>query len=122
MSRSPTTSPQRTAPIACSLDAGGLRTQEQRWGRLIRRAGNGRAATVDGVTLTFDRHPHPDAGPDVDVDVDVERELRELVAVETTCCAWARWEVQAEGGGLIMHASAPGAGVAVLQSMFLRDV
>jgi hypothetical protein len=110
MSRSPTTGPQRTAPIACSLDASGLRTQEQRWSRLLRRAGNDRAAAADGVTLTFRADP------------DVERELCELVAVETTCCSWARWEVRADSdGGLVMHASAPADGVAVLHAMFLRD-
>jgi hypothetical protein len=101
------TDPHRTAPIACSLDAGGLRTQEQRWAELMRGAGIDRAATAEGVTLTF----RADAG--------VERELRELVSVENECCAWAGWEVQAEGDGmLVMRASAAANGVAVLQSMF----
>jgi hypothetical protein len=101
------TEAQRTAPIACSLDAGGLRTQEQRWIELVRRAGLDRAATPDGVTLTFR------------ADEAVERELRELVAVENDCCAWARWEVS--GGAdrtLVVRASAAADGVAVLQSMF----
>jgi hypothetical protein len=108
VSRIPGTDPPRpTTPIACSLDAGGLRTQERRWAELLRGAGLDRAATVEGVALTFRASP------------DVERELRELVAVENECCAWAQWEVRPEGdGGLVMQASAGGDGVAVLQSMF----
>jgi hypothetical protein len=103
--------PTTTAPIACSLGAGGLRTQEQRWAALARGAGIGRAAIADGVTLTFRRHEG------------VERELRGLVAVENECCAWARWDVRADGdGGLLMHACATGDGVAALQSMFPRGV
>ena len=110
MSRRPATDPHRTAPIACSLDAGGLRTQEQRWVGLAARAGIDRAATADGVMLTFRR------------DDDVEQELRELVAIENECCAWARWEVSLAdgGGGVVMRASATGTGPAVLQSMFPR--
>jgi hypothetical protein len=105
----PTTDPQRTAPIACSLDAGGLRAQGRRWEALVARAGIDRAATADGVALTFR------------ADDDVEHQLRELVAVESQCCAWARWEVRAAGHGeLVMRARADGDGVATLQSMFLR--
>jgi hypothetical protein len=97
------------SPVACSLDAGDLRTQEQRWAGLARAAGIDRAATVDGVTLTFRADPQ------------VERELRELVAIENECCAWARWEVRAEGDrGFVMQASADGDGAATLRSMFLR--
>jgi hypothetical protein len=107
----PTTDPQRTAPIACSLDAGGLESQEQRWAALIGGAAIERAATANGITLTF----RADAG--------VERELRELVAVENQCCSWARWEVYADRHGeLVLRARAGGAGIATLQSMFLRGV
>ena len=56
-------------------------------------------------------------------DAGVEHELRELVAIENQCCAWARWEVQAVGHGeLVMRARASGDGVATLQSMFRRGV
>jgi len=98
-------------PVACSLDPADLRGRERRWAALVDAAGTGRAATTDGVALTFRGGPQ------------AERELRELVAVERECCAWARWEVRADGdGGLVMHASTTGDGVAVLQSMFLRQV
>jgi hypothetical protein len=111
MSRLPGTEQERTAPVVCSLDASSLRTQEQRWAALMRGAGTGRATSADGVTLTFRAEP------------DVERELRELVAAENECCAWARWEVRAlRDGGLVMHAGATGDGVAVLQSMFPSGV
>jgi hypothetical protein len=117
VSPTPGSEPQRTAaaPIACSLDAGGLEDQEQRWEALVRRAGIDRAATADGVALTFR------------ADDSVEHELRELVAVENQCCSWARWELHAVGDGdgdsaLVMRARASGDGVATLQSMFLRGV
>jgi hypothetical protein len=101
-------------PVACSLDGGGLHSQEQRWRALVRRAGVDRAATADGVALTF----RADDG--------VEHELRELVAVENVCCSWARWELHAVGDGdgdtaLVMRARAGGDGATTLQSMFLRD-
>jgi hypothetical protein len=109
----PQSDPQLGAPIACSLDVGGLRTQEQRWRELVSAAGLDRAATADGVTLTFR------------ADLEVERQLRELVAVESQCCAWAQWEVRSDGdgkgegdGALVMQARAAGEGVATLQSMF----
>ncbi len=105
MSPRPSSKPQPTAPIACSLEAEGLRTQAQRWAELVRHAGTGRADTSDGVTVTFRADPG------------VERELRALVAIESECCAWACWEVRADGG-LTMSAGATGDGVAVLQSMF----
>ena len=116
MSPMPGADPPPTAPssIACSLDAGGLERQEQRWEGLVRRAGIDRAATADGVALTF----RADDG--------VVHELRELVAAENECCSWARWELHAGGDGkgdtaLVMRARAGGDGVATLQSMFLRD-
>jgi hypothetical protein len=114
----PGSDPQQTfvaASVACSLDAGGLRTQEQRWTQLMSNAGTGRTATATGVALTFRAEPL------------VERQLRELVAVENNCCAWAHWEVEAGGkadrdraGELVMHARTIGNGIAVLQSMFLH--
>jgi hypothetical protein len=114
VSTTPSSDPQRTSAtvsIACSLTAGGLRTQAQRWVELVRAAGIDRAATADGVRLTFRADPA------------VERELRELVAVENECCAWARWEVRADGeGALVMQARAADDGVDTLQSMFLRVV
>jgi hypothetical protein len=117
MNAMPGDDPQRAAPepVACSLDAEGLHSQEQRWRVLVRRAGIDRAATADGVALTFR------AGEGV------EHELRELVAVENVCCSWARWELHAVADGdgdtaLVMRARASGDGVTTLQSTFLRDV
>jgi hypothetical protein len=99
--------PTAAAPIACSLEANGLRTQEQRWTAIVRDAGIDRTATAYGITLTFR------------ADTQVERELRNLVAIENECCAWARWEVRTDDDGwLAMQASATRDGVATLQAMF----
>lgn len=101
--------PDIPSPVACSLGAGDLRSQAQRWVELVRRAGLDQHATRDGVTLSFKADPR------------VERELRELVTIETACCAWARWELHVNGDHqLVMRAYASEDGVAVLQSMFRR--
>jgi hypothetical protein len=107
MSRLPGTDPPPIAPIACSLDTGTLRTQEQRWTELVRDAGIDRAPTAGGVTLTFRADPA------------VERELRDLVATENQCCAWARWELRTDDNGrLQMQARAGDGGAATLREMF----
>ena len=102
--------PHELPVIACTLGSGELAEREQRWAALVRTAGSGRRAMADGVELRFR------------ADAQVEHELRELVAGERECCAWARWELEHEhGGGLVMHAHATERGIATLQSMFLRD-
>jgi len=48
----------------------------------------------------------------------VERELRDLVSVESNCCAWARWEVDRADGELVMRVSSTPEGAAALHAMF----
>ena len=97
---------QDPAPrIACDLGRAEARTQEERWLRLGADAGLGRAETADGLEIRFRDEPA------------VERELRDLVSVESSCCSWARWEVLLAGGELVLRVSSTPEGAAVLHEM-----
>lgn len=92
--------------IACALSADQFGAQAERWVRLGRDAGLGRAETEDGVSIRFRDEPA------------VERELRALVAVESACCGWARWDVRRAGGELVLQVHAGTEGAAALRAMF----
>ena len=92
--------------IACELGGGQAGAQEQRWMRLGRDAGLGRTETADGLRIRFRDEPG------------VERELRALVAVESSCCAWARWQVDRAGGELVLQVSSTPEVAAALHAMF----
>jgi hypothetical protein len=92
--------------IACGLNGDDKAGQAERWLRLGRQAGRGRVETEDGLLLRFRDLP------------EVERELRALIAVESECCAWARWEVRRDGGDLVMRARSTPEGAVALHEMF----
>jgi hypothetical protein len=100
------TGPDAETGIACTLGTEGAATQGERWLRLGREAGLGRTQTADGLEIRFRGEPA------------VERELRALVAVESGCCGWARWEVRPAGGELVMRVSSTPEGAAALHTMF----
>jgi hypothetical protein len=93
-------------PVACSLTAAGLAAQAGRWERLAARAMTERTETAHGLRIGFRAEPG------------AERELRALVAVETECCPWATWTVEASAGQIILDVRAAGEGVAALHAMF----
>jgi MerR family transcriptional regulator, copper efflux regulator len=95
-----------SAPVACSLTTEGLAEQAGRWVRLAARAMTGHTTTTDGLRLGF----RPEPG--------IEEELRALAAVETQCCPWATWTVQASATQLVLEVRAAGDGVTVLHGMF----
>ncbi len=95
-----------SVPVACSLTMEGLAKQAGHWARLAARAMTGRALTADGLRLGF----RPEPG--------IEEELRALAAVETQCCPWATWTVQASATQLVLDVRAAGDGVTVLHGMF----
>jgi len=92
--------------IACDLSVADAATQEQRWLRLGRDAALGRTETPDGLEFRFRGG------------AEVERELRDLIAVESDCCAWAQWEVRHAGGELVMRVTSTPEGAAALHAMF----
>src|SRR5262245_19248080 len=92
--------------IACTLGSNDLRTQSERRTKLIAGAGTRRAITETGLRLHFRRDPA------------AERELRELVAVEAECCAWATWTVEADTNELVLEIRSTGHGVSVVHGLF----
>lgn len=100
------TTPGLAPDIACTLGQERLTGQADRWRHLVQAAGLGNAETADGLELSFRAEPA------------VERELRDLVAVERACCAWARWEVRRADDALVLHVSSTPDGAAALHAMF----
>jgi hypothetical protein len=92
--------------IACELSGDKASSQAQRWMRLGRNAGLRRVETEDGLRIRFRDEPA------------VEQELRALVAVESSCCPWARWEVRRAGGELVLDVISTPEGAAALHAMF----
>ena len=102
----PTDDTTASTSVACSLTTEGLAEQAGRWARLAARALTARALTADGLRLDF----RPEPG--------IKEELRALVAVETQCCPWATWTVQASATQLTLDVRATGDGVTALHGMF----
>lgn len=94
----------KNTPVACTLTAGDLAAQRRRWEQLMARALTGRAETADGLRLSF----RPEA----------EDELRDLVAVETGCCAWAAWTVEPTAGAVVLDVRSAAEGIATVHAMF----
>ena len=82
--------------ITCTVSGRELARQRERGQAL----GYRRRLTADGLRLTFDRFD--------------EAELRELVALENECCAWAEWTV--DGEAVVVRST--GYGVETLHGMF----
>jgi len=102
----PTDGTTASTPVACSLTTEGLAEQAGRWARLAARALTAHTKTADGLRLDF----RPEPG--------IEGELRALVAVETRCCPWATWTVEASATQLALDVRATGDGVTALHGMF----
>ena len=102
----PVPGPDAVPVVACGLGGEQAGTQAERWMRLGRHAGLGRVEAEDGLRIRFRDEPG------------VEEELQALVAVESNCCAWARWEVHRADGELVMHVSSGPEGASALHSMF----
>ncbi len=92
--------------IVCGLGQEKAATQAERWLRLWREAALGRAGTAHGLEIRFRDEPA------------IERELRDLVSVESRCCAWARWAVRRDGGELVLQVNSTPGGAAALRAMF----
>jgi hypothetical protein len=99
------TAPDLAPDIVCDLGEDKAATQTERWLRLGRQAGLGRAETADGLEVRF----RDEAA--------VEQELRDLVSVEGKCCAWAQWEVHRADGELVMRVTSTPKGAAALHAM-----
>jgi len=93
--------------VACTLGAGDRAWRAARWEALTGRALRRVSRTGRGLRLDFD------AGPGVG------DELRALAALETECCAFARWSVSAAGRQLTLEVSGDSEeAVAAAQALF----
>jgi len=101
-----TDEPGGTVPVACTITPAGLAAQAGRWQRLLARAMTERAETADGLRVSF----RPDPG--------AEEELRSLVVVESECCRWAAWTVQASARTIELDVRSTGVGITTLHEMF----
>lgn len=93
-------------PVACTLSRASLAEQAERWHRLLARAMTSRTETEHGLRVCFRAEPG------------AEEELRSLAAVETECCRWADWAVQAREAQLVLEVRSTGTGIGTLHDMF----
>jgi hypothetical protein len=93
-------------PIACTLGLANLATVARRWRALREEAGLARNETATGLRLDFEASET------------VAAELRELVAIEGECCAWADWRVERAGAELHVHVTSAGDGIEAARGMF----
>jgi hypothetical protein len=95
-----------TKPVACTLTSADLGRRRERWRELGARALLERVETDRGLRISY--RPDPD----------VEEELHALVAVESECCSWADWRVEAGEGRVALVVDSAGEGIAALHAMF----
>ena len=92
--------------VACTLGKAGLETQARGWRALRERAQVRQIKTPDGKRVCF----RADDG--------VVDELADLVAVESRCCTWAKWEVEPRKREVVLHVTSTAHGVDTIHRMF----
>ena len=82
-------------PIACTLGAAEYKDRTAELAALAERALRSREQTPDGERLVFaDR-------------ADVERDLRSMIAAESSCCAFLRMDLARRDEGLVLDIAGP---------------
>jgi hypothetical protein len=82
-------------PIACTLSPGQYKERTGELAALAARALRVREPTPDGERLVF-----------ADGE-DIERELRAVIAAESSCCAFLRMNLQRADEGLVLYIAGP---------------
>lgn len=100
-----TTTPNE-APIACTLSPGQYKDRTGELAALGARALRARERTTDGERLTFTDTP------------EIERELRAVIAAESSCCAFLRMELHRTGDGLVLDIAGPQDARPVIAELF----
>jgi hypothetical protein len=88
-----TTGTDRT--IACTLTSGEYRSRTSALASLAARALRSREQTPDGERLIFTDSR------------ETERELRAVIAAESSCCAFLRLDLQRADDGLVLDIAGP---------------
>jgi hypothetical protein len=96
-----------SVPVACTLGPGDMGRRAARWQALARHSLLHAARTDRGLRLVFR------AGPEA------AGELRELVALERDCCAFAVWSLDESGSEFTLDVTGDGdQAVGAVQSLF----
>ena len=93
-------------PIACTLTPGAYQGRTAELSGLAGRAWRSREQTAEGERLVFADSP------------DVERELRAVIAAESSCCAFLRMELQRGDDGLVLDIAGPQDARPVIAELF----
>ena len=93
-------------PIACTLTPGQYQDRTGELAGLAARALRSREQTADGERLVFTDTP------------DTERELRAVMAAESSCCAFLRMDLQRADDGLVLEIAGPADARPIIQELF----
>jgi hypothetical protein len=99
----------RPAVIACSLDAAGAVERRREWRLLLERALVSRTPIAGGVRIELAALPG------------VRQELAHLVRGERACCPFLSIDVVPTDAVLVLDATAPAAGGAIVAELFDGD-
>ena len=96
-------------PIACTLTPGGMTARMALIDALATDGLLDRSATESGMRVRLRDTP------------DIERRTRELVAAESTCCAFLDFNLARENGDLVLDISGPEAARPVIDLFFSAE-
>ena len=93
-------------PIACTLDAGDLRSRAAALSALGDRALRSRSRTAGGERLTFEASD------------EIERELRAAIAAEAEWCAFLKMDLSRTEDGLVLDITGPEEARPIIAGLF----
>ena len=93
-------------PIACTLSPGEYQDRTGELAALSARALRSREPTPDGERLLFSG------------DEDTERELRAVIAAESSCCAFLRMDLERTEQGLVLDIAGPRDARPIIEELF----
>jgi hypothetical protein len=93
-------------PIVCTLSAGQYTERTDELAALAARALRARERTPAGERLIFTDSEQ------------IERELRAVIAAESSCCAFLRMDLQRAQAGLVLEIAGPRDARAVIAELF----
>ena len=96
----------RPLPAACTLTSDAAAERRLAWQALADHALIEQRETECGVTLSYSAASG------------IQAKLRELVALEADCCAFADWRVERRGDRVVLEVTASEDSVDALQAMF----
>jgi hypothetical protein len=93
-------------PIACSLTAAAFQERKQQTAQIARDALRSREALAGGARLTFTATEA------------TERNLREIIAAESECCSFLRFDLGRDGESLRLDVTGPDQAQPIIEQLF----